>query len=63
MAFIDQKLIEAMPHEVHPSWFSRGLANSVKDSAGKKLLINLRAEFLQRDVAQVGISMNSATLS
>lgn len=63
MAFIDQKLIEAMPHAVHPSWLSRGLANSVKDSTGKKLLINLRDEFLQRDAVQAGISMNSANLS
>jgi len=29
--------------------FSRGLANSVKDSTGKKLLFSVRDEFLQRE--------------
>jgi hypothetical protein len=48
MAFIDQALIETMPQAVQPSWFSQGLARSVKDSTGKKLLLHLRDEFLQR---------------
>lgn len=49
MAFIDKKLIEALPPSVHPSRFGRGLANSMKDSTGKKLLLSLRDEFLQHD--------------
>ena len=49
MAFVDQSLIEALPQSVHPSSFHRGLANSVKDSTGKKLLLSLRDELLQRE--------------
>lgn len=47
MAFVDQALIEAISQAVPPSWFSQGLARSVKDSTGKKLLLHLRDEFLQ----------------
>lgn len=48
MAFVDQALIEAMPQAVHSSWIDRGLAHSVKASTGKKLLLNVRDELLQR---------------
>ena len=47
MAFVDQSLIESMPQAVQPSWFSQGLARSVKDSTGKKPLLHLRDGFLQ----------------
>ena len=52
MAFIDQELLNALPHAVHLSGFGRGLANAVKDSTGKKLLLNLRDEFLQCEAEQ-----------
>ena len=48
MAFVDHALIEAVPQAVYPSWFSQGLARSVKDSTGRKLLLRLRDEFLLR---------------
>jgi hypothetical protein len=48
MAFVDQAMIETLPQAVQPSWFSQGLARSVKDSTGKKLLLRLRDEFLLR---------------
>ena len=47
MAFADQALIETLPQTVQASWFSQGLAHSVKDSTGKKLLLHLRDRFLQ----------------
>jgi len=47
MAFVDQDLIETLPQAVQQSWFSQGLARSVKDSTGKKLLLHLRDGFLQ----------------
>jgi len=50
MAFVDQALIEAVPGTAAPSWLADGLRTSVKDSStGKKLLTNLRDEFLERD--------------
>jgi len=52
MAFIDQELLNALPHAVHLAGFGRGLANAVRDSTGKKLLLNLRDEFLQREAEQ-----------
>lgn len=48
MALIDQALIDTTPQAEPPSWFHQGLARSVKDSTGKKLLLRLRDEFLQR---------------
>jgi len=53
MAFLDQKLLEALPQAVHPSSFDGSLASSVKNSTGKKLLLNLRNELLQREAEQV----------
>lgn len=47
MALIDQALIDTTPQAQHPSWLHQGLARSVKDSTGKKLLLRLRDEFLQ----------------
>ena len=47
MAFVDQGLIDSLPQTVQASWFSQGLARSVKDSTGKKLLLHLRDRFLQ----------------
>ena len=49
MAFVDQALIEAMPQAVHPSRIGQGLANTVKDSTGKKFLLNVRDELLRRE--------------
>ena len=48
MALIGQALIETTLQAEHPSWFHQGLARSVKDYTGKKLLLRLRDEFLQR---------------
>lgn len=52
MAFVDQALIETMPQAVHPSWIGQGLPKSVKDSTGKKFLLNVRDELLQRRSAR-----------
>jgi len=49
MAFVDQALITAMPHAVHPSRIDQGLANTVKDSTGKKFLLNVRDELVRRE--------------
>ncbi len=50
MAFVDQALIEAVPGAVSPAWLVQGLRASMKDASnGKKLLLNLRNEFLERD--------------
>jgi len=49
MAFVNQALIEAMPQAVHPSRIGQGLANTVKDSTGKKFLLNVRDELLRRE--------------
>ena len=51
MAFVHQALIEAMPQAVHPSRIEQGLANTMKNSTGKKFLLNMRDELLQREIA------------
>ena len=51
MAFANQALIEAMPQAVHPSRIDSVLAHTVKNSTGKKFLLNLRDELLQREIA------------
>ncbi len=48
MAFVDQALIEAMPQAVDPAEDGQGLAHSVKGSMGKKFLLSVRDELLQR---------------
>jgi hypothetical protein len=49
MAFVDQALIEAMPQAAHPLRIGQGLANTAKDSTGKKFLLNVRDELLRRE--------------
>ncbi len=50
MAFVDPALIEAVPQAVSPAWLGQGLRASMKDaSTGKKLLLKLRDELLERD--------------
>ena len=50
MAFVTQALIDAMPQAVHPSRIDQGLATTAKNSTGKKFLLNVRDELLQREI-------------